>query len=101
MSTIINYFRIVFCLGYCLAENWDVNLHVRAYFGIPILEAQACGLPVIGPNNSTIPELVQGHGWIFDICDDFPFVPVWIPTNQIYPAPSMSSLIETLEKVYN
>ena len=70
-------------------------------FGIPILEAQACGLPVIGPNNSTIPELVQGHGWIFDTCDDFPFVPVWIPTNQIYPAPSMSSLVETLEKVYN
>lgn len=70
-------------------------------FGIPILEAQACGLPVIAPDNSTMPELVQGHGWIFNTCDDFPFVPVWIPTNQIYPSPSMSSLIDTLEKVYN
>lgn len=70
-------------------------------FGIPILEAQACGLPVVGPNNSTIPELVGNHGWIYDTCDDFPFVPVWIPTNQIYPSPSMSSLVETLEKAYN
>lgn len=69
-------------------------------FGIPILESMACGTPVIGPNNSTIPELVGGHGWIADICNDYEFVPVWIPTCQTYPVPSMSSVLECLEDAY-
>ena len=69
-------------------------------FGIPILEAMACGIPVIGPNNSAIPELVSGHGWVADICDDFEFVPVWIPTCQTYPVPSIKSILESLDDAY-
>jgi len=31
-------------------------------FGIPILEAQACGTPVIGQDFSAMTELIEGHG---------------------------------------
>lgn len=70
-------------------------------FGIPILESMSCGTPVIGPNNSTMPELIRGHGWIADICDDYEFIPVWIPTLQSYPVPSMKSILHCLDDAYN
>lgn len=34
-------------------------------FGMPLLEAQACGLPVIAPEHSSIPEVVQDAGLRF------------------------------------
>jgi len=38
----------------------------REGFGLPIIEAQACGIPVIGTNFSSIPELLNygKHGWL-------------------------------------
>jgi len=38
----------------------------REGFGLPIIEAQACGIPVIGTNFSSIPELLGygKHGWL-------------------------------------
>ena len=72
-------------------------------FGLPILEAQACGTPVVAPFNSTMPELVEGHGWLYDcLCEDiYTFIPVWIPTLQEYPVPSVESAVLTLEEAYN
>lgn len=35
-------------------------------FGLPILEAMACGTPVIGGNNSSIPEVLGGGGLLVD-----------------------------------
>ncbi len=50
-------------------------------FGIPILEAQACGVPVITSNHSAMVELTQA-GWLVDgdpwwdaLQDSFAFVP--------------------------
>jgi glycosyltransferase involved in cell wall biosynthesis len=47
------------------------DFHVSATggegFGIPSLEAMACGLPIILPDNSTGPELIGGErGWLVD-----------------------------------
>ena len=69
-------------------------------FGLPMLEAMACGIPVIAPNCSTVNELVKGHGWVYDTVPDFTFYPVWIPTNQSYPVPSEIAMFMALEDAY-
>jgi len=70
-------------------------------FGMGILESMACGTPVIGPHCSTIPELVGRHGWVVPILSDYVFIPVWIPTQQIYPVVGMSSVLEAMEDAYD
>ncbi len=35
-------------------------------FGLPVLEAMACGCPVIGANCTSIPEVLDGAGLLFD-----------------------------------
>jgi len=70
-------------------------------FGMGILESMACGTPVIGPCCSTIPELVEGHGWVVPTLSDYVFVPVWIPTQQIYPVVGISGMLNAMEDAYN
>jgi glycosyltransferase involved in cell wall biosynthesis len=41
-----------------------VNISRGEGFGIPILEAQACGTPAIVTDFSSMTELVDGHGWL-------------------------------------
>src|SRR5262249_35457700 len=38
--------------------------HVREQFGRVIIEAQACGIPVIGSTSGAIPDVVGDGGWI-------------------------------------
>jgi glycosyltransferase involved in cell wall biosynthesis len=38
-------------------------------FGLPPLEAMACGTPVIAANNSAMPEILDGAGWLVDAHD--------------------------------
>jgi glycosyltransferase involved in cell wall biosynthesis len=47
----------------------NVFLHTSEYegFGFPILEAMACGLPVVASNKASIPEIVQNTGNLVDI----------------------------------
>jgi glycosyltransferase involved in cell wall biosynthesis len=49
-----------------LYNTFDLFLNAsrREGFCLPILEAQACGVPVVCPDITAMPELVKGHGWI-------------------------------------
>ena len=39
-------------------------------FGLPPVEAMACGTPVITSNNSSLPEVVGGAALLIDACDE-------------------------------
>jgi glycosyltransferase involved in cell wall biosynthesis len=47
-------------------NGFDVlmNLARGEGFGVPILEAQSCGIPVVATDYTSMTELVQGHGWL-------------------------------------
>ena len=51
-----------------MTRSWDVlfNLATREGFGIGIAEANASGVPPIVTNFTSMPELVEGHGWVID-----------------------------------
>lgn len=42
---------------------------IRESFGLPILEAMACGVPVITSNTSAMPEVAGGAAWLVDPLD--------------------------------
>lgn len=63
-------------------------------FGVPIIEAQACGVPVIASRHSAMPELVETTGWLvegdryYDMSGSFSIIP------------SVASITEALESAY-
>jgi glycosyltransferase involved in cell wall biosynthesis len=63
-------------------------------FGLPVLEAQACGTPVIVSDFSAQPELV-GDGWVCQV------QPQWNPTQlQWFATPMVHSIVEALEAAF-
>ena len=63
-------------------------------FGIPVIEAQACGTPVIVTNTTASPELV-GDGWLVE------GQPWWDPMQKSWMvSPMIPSIIEALESAY-
>jgi glycosyltransferase involved in cell wall biosynthesis len=72
-------------------------------FGLPLVEAMACGTPIISPMNSAQTELIEGHGWgVENVPDDmYAQIPVYVPMLPTYPVPNQLSLLEKLEEAYN
>jgi glycosyltransferase involved in cell wall biosynthesis len=63
-------------------------------FGLPVLEAQACGTPVIVSNFSAQPELV-GDGWVVAV------QPQWNPTQLgWFCTPLVNSIVDALEDAF-
>lgn len=63
-------------------------------FGLPLIEAQACGVPILGTNFSTFPELCA----FGELIDGEPFY-----TNQssFQCIPSVEGIVDGLEKIYD
>ena len=55
-----------------LFNSADVYLHTSEYegFGLPILEAMACGIPVVASRRASIPEIVGKAGKLVDLNDE-------------------------------
>lgn len=63
-------------------------------FGIPIIEAQACGTPVITTNFSAMPELVR-WGYAVDVADY-----VWTPMNAYQAWPDVRDMTDKVQRLY-
>jgi len=52
-----------------LYNSADVYLHTSEYegFGLPVLEAMACGVPVVVSNKASLPEIVGNAGILVDL----------------------------------
>jgi glycosyltransferase involved in cell wall biosynthesis len=83
-----------FVAGIMNAFDVLLNPSMCEGFGIPIIEAQACGVPVITSDHSSMPELTQS-GWL--VSGDR-----WWDGGQMGFAimPSVASIVERLEEAY-
>lgn len=75
------------------AMNVAMNASMGEGFGIPIIEAQACGTPVIVTGFSAMSELVKA-GWIVGAVDKFYSQESW------QAVPSVDDLVTALEQAY-
>lgn len=65
-------------------------------FGLPLIEAQACGVPIITTNASTGPELLKG-GWLIDVGEY-----EWEYFNKTWRANvGVEHILDALERAYN
>jgi len=73
-----------------------VNPAMSEGFGVPIVEAQACGTPVIGCDNSSMPELIKSGLLIQQKdCERW-----WHPQGGWDFIPHEAALVDTLDLMY-
>ena len=80
-------------------NSFDVMLEstMGEGFGLPIIEAEAAGVPVIVGNNTSMPELIDGGrlGWLVENNTRF-----WIPHGSWQFIPSVEDIYRCLEESY-
>ena len=67
-------------------------------FGIPLIEAQACGVPVITSDFTTGPELVGDTGWLIPT---YPDDDEWLPVGTWRRRPRPSEILNCMEIAYS
>ena len=79
-----------------------INASLGEGFGLSVLESMACGIPVIATDNSSMTELVSGHGWLVNTVPEETWidVPCWVPTVQKFNPPDLNSLLKCMEGAY-
>jgi glycosyltransferase involved in cell wall biosynthesis len=86
------------------ASDCAVTASLGEGFGLPVLEAMACGLPAIAPANSSHTELVGAdRGWLADCvpADAFMDYPVYTPYGSRFPVPDARSLLARMREAYD
>ena len=79
--------------------DWYVTASRGEGFGLPLLEAQACGRRVIAPNNSAQRELVGNRGIL--VKPKHRILTLTVPTHQEYPLVDPYDLADAMAKAYN
>ena len=79
--------------------DWYVTCSRGEGFGLPLIEAMACGVPCIAPRNSAQEELVRGRGILVEPTMRMPTLTV--PTHQEYPLVTPERLAEAMGRAYN
>lgn len=80
-----------------LMNALDVNLAASRGegFGVPVIEAAACGVPSIVSNFTAQPELVEGFGYLVSVQPDWD-----VAQNSWFCTPLVHSIVEQLEDAY-
>jgi glycosyltransferase involved in cell wall biosynthesis len=98
-----------------LAEAYNtfdvlVSATMSEGFGLPTLESQACGTPVIIPDHSANTELVENHGWLYPTAKNIDGSSVMFPFRMTagnetimygYPVPDVVALEQSMLDAYN
>lgn len=84
------------------ATNLYVSSSEGEGFGVPLIESQSAGTPVLCPRNSSQTELVEGHGFIAENVPEEAYVdyPIYLPYGNWYPVCDQRSLLEKMEDAY-
>jgi glycosyltransferase involved in cell wall biosynthesis len=82
-----------------LMQAFDVLLNpaLGEGFGVPIIEAQACGTPTIVGDFSAMPEVAPLQAGNFHVSGQ----DCWTPFNSVQLRPSIESILENLELAYS
>lgn len=83
-----------------------VSASMSEGFGLPTIEAQACGVPCIMCNNSANTELVEGHGWLYNTVknkdgSELLISPTIKDITYHYTVPDTTHMVELMYEAYN